>query len=245
MAGTTSASLFSLDHTDTTLSTTTTFGPATILIGDDTTCAAAIATLPGTTRPECVTDGQSQPFFVAAGTTNVNTNTHRQYFVAEAVTQTQTFLTSQTYEVVGADEPPVVIAIRPEDVPDGEVGQAYAQALTASGGTAPHTFAVTGGTLPPGLSLSAQGALSGTPSAAGDFSFTVTATDTGGNTGSRTYGMSVGAPVVITVNPPELPDGEVDARYRAELSAEGGTAPHTFAVTGGALPPGLAFRRQG
>ena len=78
LAGTTSASLFSLDHTDTTLSTTTTFGPTTILIGDDTTCAAAIATLPGTTRPECVTDGQSQPFFVVAGTTNVNTNTHRR-----------------------------------------------------------------------------------------------------------------------------------------------------------------------
>ena len=104
---------------------------------------------------------------------------------------------------------------------------------------------MTGGTLPPGLSLSAQGALSGTPSAAGDFSFTVTATDTGGNTGSRTYGMSVGAPVTITVNPPELPDGEVDARYRAELSAEGGTAPHAFAVTGGALPPGLALSTAG
>ena len=80
--------------------------------------------------------------------------------------------------MVGAGEPPVVIAISPEDVPDGEVGQAYTQALTASGGTAPHTFAVTGGTLPPGLALSAQGALSGTPSAAGDLSFTVTATDT-------------------------------------------------------------------
>ena len=122
LAGTTSASLFTLDRSTSTVTLETTIGPGTVLMGEDTTCAAAIATLPSGTRPECTTDGKTQPFTVVAGESNLNTNTHVDYFVDEAVTQTETFLTAQTYEVVGAGEPPVVIAISPEDVPDGEVG---------------------------------------------------------------------------------------------------------------------------
>jgi hypothetical protein len=57
LAGTTSASLFTLDHTETSFTMEEVIGPATILIGHDTTCVAAIATLPSATRPECVTDG--------------------------------------------------------------------------------------------------------------------------------------------------------------------------------------------
>jgi uncharacterized protein (TIGR03437 family) len=58
------------------------------------------------------------------------------------------------------------------------------QILTAAGGTAPYQFAVTAGSLPPGLTLSAKGLLSGTPTAPGFSGFVVTVTDANGATAS-------------------------------------------------------------
>lgn len=61
---------------------------------------------------------------------------------------------------------------------DGRVGTSYAQALTATGGTAPVQWTISAGALPAGLTLVATtGAISGTPTAAGDSAFTVQATD--------------------------------------------------------------------
>ncbi|MCA0455174.1 MAG: Ig domain-containing protein [Chloroflexi bacterium] len=95
-----------------------------------------------------------------------------------------------------------VVTVAPSSLPDGVVGTAYAQTITASGGTAPYGFAVTVGTLPTGLTLSSAGALSGTPTAAGTFNFTVTATDTGSLSGSQAYTVvitAVGAPTPTPV----------------------------------------------
>ncbi len=60
-------------------------------------------------------------------------------------------------------------------------GQAYSVQLTATddSGSAP-TYSLNSGTLPTGTSLSSSGLISGTPSAAGDFTFTVIATDENG-----------------------------------------------------------------
>jgi uncharacterized protein (TIGR03437 family) len=63
-------------------------------------------------------------------------------------------------------------------LPDGVVGQSYSQSIQASGGSAPYTFSLFGQTLPPpGLTFSSSGVISGTPSAAGTFNFTVQVTD--------------------------------------------------------------------
>lgn len=64
-------------------------------------------------------------------------------------------------------------------LPSAVVGSAYPATSvgTPAGGTAPYTWAVTAGALPPGMSLSAAGVLSGTPTAAGNFAFTATVTD--------------------------------------------------------------------
>jgi sugar lactone lactonase YvrE len=78
--------------------------------------------------------------------------------------------------------------------------------FTASGGTGPYTYSYTG-TLPPGLTLSAGGVLSGTPtSAGGPFSFTVVATDSHSVTGSQTYSLSIAklasvATLISSANP--------------------------------------------
>ena len=82
------------------------------------------------------------------------------------------------------------ITIAPATLPAGTVGAAYNQTLTASGGTAPYTYAITMGTLPPGLSLgSTTGVISGTPTTGGTYTFTITATDSAACTGTITYTM--------------------------------------------------------
>lgn len=86
------------------------------------------------------------------------------------------------------------ISLSPNTLPNGTVGTANSQTITASGGTAPYRFAVTSGSLPPGLTLSQVGVLSGMPTTAGTFSFTVTATDNNNATGSRTYSLVIAQP---------------------------------------------------
>ncbi|RDZ28228.1 putative Ig domain-containing protein [Lysobacter silvisoli] len=135
------------------------------------------------------------------------------------------------------------ITVSPATVPGAQVGTAYSQALSASGGIAPYTFATTAGALPPGITLSA-GTLSGTPTAGGTFNFTITATDNHGQTGSRAYSLTVGA-ATITVAPASLADGGVAQAYSQTVTASGGTAGYSFAVTAGALPTGLSLATNG
>lgn len=103
-SATTSASIFSLAGTSQTITSTTTFGPATITIGDGRSCGAAIGALPSGTRPACGPPG-GQSFDVAPGTLNVNTNTHTDYTVNEARTDTITETTRETYELTGTVVP--------------------------------------------------------------------------------------------------------------------------------------------
>src|SRR5207249_4226610 len=101
------------------------------------------------------------------------------------------------------------ITLLPAALPGAFTGLAYEQAISASGSTGPYTYQVT--TLPPGLARAVvNGALviSGTPTQNGDFAFTVTAKDSGGNcTGSRTYTLGVtetfaGADLVLDKSAP-------------------------------------------
>jgi len=78
-------------------------------------------------------------------------------------------------------------------LPNGMVSTAYSQTLLASGGNVPYAFTYSG-SLPPGLSLDGAGALTGTPTTAGSYNFTVTATDsTSGGTysGSQNYTLVI------------------------------------------------------
>ncbi|WP_416356551.1 putative Ig domain-containing protein [Aureimonas phyllosphaerae] len=136
------------------------------------------------------------------------------------------------------------ITLAPGSLPNTTAGTAYSQSLTATGGTAPYSFAVTAGALPTGLTLSSGGTLVGTATSAGTFNFIVSATDGNGNTGSRGYSISVGAPS-ITLAPGTLPGSTAGLPYSQSLSASGGSAPYTFAVTAGALPAGLTLDSSG
>src|SRR5262249_19213423 len=91
------------------------------------------------------------------------------------------------------------ITVNPPTLPGGTVGTPYSQQLTATGGAAPFTFTVTTGAPPPGINLSAGGLLSGTPTTAGTFNFTVTATDANTCTGTRSYSLVIGGPTQVTI----------------------------------------------
>ncbi len=121
-------------------------------------------------------------------------------------------------------------------LPGGTASVFYSQPITGSPAGGNYSFAVTGGTLPDGLSLDSSGLLSGTPSKAGSFSFTVTATGFGTCTGSQTYSVMIACPT-ITLAP--LPGGTATVPYFQTLAAfpEGGN--YTFVLIGGSLPPGL------
>ncbi|MFC4763153.1 putative Ig domain-containing protein [Dyella koreensis] len=138
------------------------------------------------------------------------------------------------------------ITVAPATLPAPTIGTAYSQTITASEGMpTTFTYAVTAGALPAGLSLSgSSGVLSGTPTAAGAFNFTVTATDSGSFTGSRAYSVTVGAGTVV-LSPGTLSNATAEAAYTHTFTASGGTSPYSYSLTAGALPPGLSLSSAG
>jgi cyclophilin family peptidyl-prolyl cis-trans isomerase len=120
----------------------------------------------------------------------------------------------------------------------------YSQTLTTTGGTGTNTFALeSGGSLPAGLTLSAAGVISGTPTAAGTTTFTVKVTDSGGNTGSQQYTLTINPALSITAT--ALPAATVGTAYDATVPTSGGTGADTFEITSGTLPAGLTLDASG
>ena len=72
------------------------------------------------------------------------------------------------------------------------VGRVYSKRVAARLGVAPYTYKVAAGALPDGLTLSAAGRVSGAPTRAGHFDFTVQATDAASQVAQRAYTMEVG-----------------------------------------------------
>jgi uncharacterized repeat protein (TIGR03803 family) len=118
------------------------------------------------------------------------------------------------------------ISLSPGGLPSATVGAAYSQTLTAVAGAPPYTFAVTAGSLPAGLILSSAGLLSGTPTLAGSSSFTVTATDNTGETGSQAYTLAAfPASFSVTGFPSPLTAGGNGSFTVEALDANGNVVP--------------------
>ena len=126
----------------------------------------------------------------------------------------------------------------PEPLPRALVNTLYSQQLTTTGGTAPYTYGVIGGSPPAGITLSSSGLLSGTPTTTTPANFTVRSTDSNGCTGTKTYTLIVCSP--ITVNPAIAANGTVGVFYTQTFTQSGAGASPTWSSTG-TLPPGLAL----
>ncbi|WP_175560437.1 beta strand repeat-containing protein, partial [Janthinobacterium lividum] len=156
------------------------------------------------------------------------------------------FSTTQGYLLTVAAP---TIAIAPATLSAMTAGVAGSQTITASGGTSTYTYTISAGTLPAGVSLNtATGLLSGTPTAVGTFNFTVLATDSstgsGPYTGTRAYSLTVAVPA-ISVAPAALPAMTAGVAFNQGVSATGGTAAYSYAVTAGSLPMGLSLAANG
>ena len=147
---------------------------------------------------------------------------------------------SETIAVVTSGSPLTVVGGNP---PSGVVGTPYATALVASGGTSPYSWSIVSGALPGGLTLSANtGAILGTPTTQGTFTFTAQAKDATGATATGSFSITISAataPLSLTIT--SLPNGTVGVAYNATIGVTGGTPPYTCTITGGALPAGLAL----
>ncbi|MBI3471600.1 MAG: putative Ig domain-containing protein, partial [Candidatus Solibacter usitatus] len=146
----------------------------------------------------------------------------------------------------------ITIVVEPSitttSIPDGTVGNSYSQSLQGTGGTPPYTWAVTSGSLPSGLRLTAStGGISGTPAApAAQSNFTVTLTDALNATASRALSINVTATAsALTVTTASLPAGIVGVAYSQTLTASGGSGSYLWAVTAGGLPSGLNLSSSG
>jgi hypothetical protein len=83
------------------------------------------------------------------------------------------------------------VTLSPASLPDGLVSASYNQTITATGGAAPYTFAVTSGAVPAGLTMNNDGTWSGAPTTANNYNFTVQATDSNGCTASQAYSLTI------------------------------------------------------
>ncbi len=160
---------------------------------------------------------------------------------------------AENHSVVYSDVLEIVsptLTLVPDAPLDGVQATAYAQPFVASGGIAPYRYAIEAGGdsgLPPGLRLGEDGVLQGVPTTAGAFTFGIIATDsTGGRaaTTRRTYAMTI-APPSIVIDPATLPKAIAGLDYAQTMTAYGGTAPYTFSIGAGALPPGLMLSAAG
>jgi len=128
----------------------------------------------------------------------------------------------------------------------GEVGVAYAAvALSATGGLVPYAWTVSSGALPPGLTLGPDGSVSGSPTGAGSFSFTIQVADAGTGTASLPGVIGIAAALSGSLIPG-------CAQYcRVELGCvrvcggfgqqSGGVGPYSYTLTQGPLPVGTSL----
>ncbi len=131
-------------------------------------------------------------------------------------------------------------------LPQGTVGSFYEEGLVVEGGRPPHEWELTSGDLPAGIALDQSGTLSGTPSDAGEESFTIQVTDQHGENDSREYSLLIvpigDGPEITTTS---LPPADHGLPYEAEMHASGGREPYAWQVFDGALPPGIEIGSGG
>jgi streptogramin lyase len=117
------------------------------------------------------------------------------------------------------------ITLSPTSLPAVTYGTSYSVTITSSGGTPSYTYSVSTGSLPTGLTLSASGTVSGTPTETGMYSFTIEAMDNNGFTGTQNYTLNVN-PAMPTISISDIPS---NALY-------GGSFTTTYNYSGNGTP---------
>jgi large repetitive protein len=137
------------------------------------------------------------------------------------------------------------LTLGPESTTPATTGTPYSLQMTATVSDA-KAWSISSGTLPPGLNIDAStGLISGTPTTAGTYSFTVFAkvnADT--RSDAKSLQIVVRDPLTVSAGEPFVAQravGEVSVPFNATMQAQGGFGTYTWAVTAGTVPPGLAL----
>src|SRR5262249_7268439 len=132
---------------------------------------------------------------------------------------------------------PVISSVH---APDSLVGDPYSWKPTVTP-AASYTWSKAG-TMPPGLKFSkATGALTGAPTKAGVYGFSVTATSAQLRTATQFEVVTINTGGPLSVTPANLPDATNGSAYKVTLSGNGGYLPYSWHATGTALTHGLQF----
>jgi large repetitive protein len=124
--------------------------------------------------------------------------------------------------------------------PSAEVGVRFAKTATASGGSGGYEWSLASGSLPGGVALDkSKGAVSGTPRAAGAFTFGLTATDADGR--ATTVNATLAVAEQLAISTAQLKPAKLGSAYQARVATAGGVQPFRWKVVGGALPTGVRF----
>ncbi len=138
------------------------------------------------------------------------------------------------------------ITVSPGVLPALTAGAAFSQTLTSTGGLAPYSYALQGGVLPPGLTLTPGGVLSGTPTQRGAYSFSVRSTDATTPTAQfvdKGYTGTVANPTLTLATPSGTAIQSV--AFSQTLSTNGGVAPYTYQLETGSFPAGISISSVG
>lgn len=141
------------------------------------------------------------------------------------------------------------VQINTTSLPNAQVSIYYNQYLSGSSCSGSLNWSVNDPqNFPPGLTLYSNGQISGTPTAAGTYNFSVNANDGNGHSSNQGLTLIVNAQaasLVITNN--SLPNGNVGAFYSAQLGAAGGQPPYNWSLAPGSAnpPPGLVLNSSG
>ena len=178
-------------------------------------------------------------------TTEVN---RQDMTLTEATNYLEELLLSQ-YDSGGEPVDRTLRILTTSPLPAGTVSQVYSTQLQSAGGTGTRSWALaSGSTLPAGLALAPTGLISGTPTTAGTFSFSLILQDGSSppQTVSRRYSLTVAARLAITTTSP-LTNGKVgDVYATVTLATTGQTGALTWSLNpGSALPAGLTLSAAG
>jgi large repetitive protein len=165
--------------------------------------------------------------YLAAGSCVIDANQSGNASYAAAATVTQTIAVS----------PQLIISTA--TLPDGSVGAGYDETLAATGGVAPYSWSVDSGTLPPGLTLSASGEISGTPTSGGTYAFTAQVADSEAPAATATQSFTLTVDTGPVITSADSATFAVGAAGSFTVTATGSPAPELS--ESGALPAGLTF----